>query len=283
MNRVQIEITLGTLFIFVTSFVFLGYAVNEETRMQEAAKAQQARAIEQGAALFEQQCSRCHGTQGTGIPGLCPPLNDRNFFDNRLKEVGWSGGLEDYIVATASSGRLASSRPEMFPGQGTPAMPSFSAQFGGPLRDDQVRNIAAFIMNWEETAAVVELPAAPTGPLAGDDITKALPAGDAAKGEKLTTSLGCAACHMISPSGVGPYWPADGGNAGIGERAAAYLTEDGYTGKAASAEQYLFEAIVAPGAYVVSGYAEGVMPPTYATTLTEADLADIIAYLLTLK
>jgi hypothetical protein len=31
-------------------------------------------------------------------------------------------------------------------------MPAWSEHYGGPLRDDQIQVIAAFIMNWEATA-----------------------------------------------------------------------------------------------------------------------------------
>jgi mono/diheme cytochrome c family protein len=281
MSRVNIQIFLGTLLILATSLIVLVYGLNEQKRMEQTSKAVRARAIEEGAALYEQQCSRCHGTQGTGIPGLCPPLNDRYFFDQRLTEIGWSGTLEDYIVATASSGRLTSTRLETYPGQGTPAMPSFSDQFGGPLREDQVRNIAAFIMNWESTAELVEAPSAPAGPTVGADITKELPEGDAANGEALATSLGCVACHVTTPTG--PAWPPDGDQPGIGERATARIAQTDYSGNAASAEQYLFESIALTNVYIVPGYAEGLMPNNYADTLTDQDMADLIAYLLSVK
>ena len=281
MNRTQLEITLGALFILITSSIILFYGLNEEKRMIEFEEAQKARSIEAGAALFADQCSRCHGTQGTGIPNLCPPLNDRYFFDQRLKDVGWSGTLEDYIVATASSGRLASTRPELYPGEGVPAMPSFSEHYGGPLRDDQIRNIAAYIMNWETTATLVEVAPTPAGPTAGTDITKQLPAGDAANGEALATSLGCTACHITTPTG--PAWLASGSTPGIGARAETTFTQPGYTGTAIDAVQYLFESIVLPNVHLTPGFAEGLMPATYGDTLTEQQLADLIAYLLSLK
>jgi len=281
MSRINLQILLGTIFIFATSVVVLVYGVNEQKRMAEFEVAQQARAIEQGAALFDAQCSRCHGTQGKGIPGLCPPLNDRNFFDTRLQEVNWSGTMEDYIVATASSGRLSSTRPQLFPGQGVPVMPSFSDQYGGPLRQDQIRSIAEYVMNWQETAEVVELPAVPTGPLVGTDITKTLPEGNAQSGEQLATTLGCTACHILAPTG--PAWLAAGDQPGIGTRAEAHLSEPEYTGKATSAEQYLFESITEPNVYITPGFTQGLMPAVYATTLTDQNMADLIAYLLTLK
>jgi mono/diheme cytochrome c family protein len=280
MSRTQLEITLGILMVLITSTLILVYGLGENNRMAEYAKAQNAQAIEVGADLFEQQCSRCHGTQGLGIQGLCPPLNSRDFFDNRLKAVGWSGTQEDYIVATASSGRLASTRPSLYPGAGTPAMPAFSDRFGGPLRDDQIRSIAAFIMNWKDTAQEVAAAPAPTGPVVGTDITQQLPAGNAQAGEALVTTLGCPACHITGPTG--PAWLPQPGQPGIGERAAARITEADYTGSATSPEQYLFESIVEPGKFIVPSFAD-VMPHNYGETLTAQNVADIIAYLLTLK
>jgi mono/diheme cytochrome c family protein len=281
MNRINLQIILGALMVLITSFVVLVYGLNEEERMAETERAQHARAIEQGAVLFEAQCSRCHGTQGLGIPGLCPPLNDRYFFDDRLTDVGWSGSLEDYIVATVSSGRLASTRPQTYPGQGVPAMPAFSEHYGGPLRDDQVRSLAAFILNWEETATEVAVPEVPTGPVVGTDITKELPEGDAAAGEALTVSLGCTACHITTATG--PAWLPSGEIPGIGERAAAEFNLPEYTGNATSAEQYLFESVVDPNIYLAPGFASGLMPQTYGATLTDQNMADLIAYLLSLK
>ena len=281
MRRVQLEIILGIIIALVTSALILLYGFGEEERMAEYKQASQARSIEQGAKLFEDQCSRCHGTQGLGIPGLCPPLNDRYFFDQRLKDVGWSGTQEDYIVATISSGRLVSTRPELFPGQGTPAMPSFSDKYGGPLREDQIRNLAAFVMNWSESATLVAVPTPPSGPVVGTDISKSLPSGDPASGEKLAASLACTACHIAAPTG--PAWLPTADQPGIGTRAASRITQPDYTGKAKTTEQYLFESITTPGAFVVSGFSDGVMPGNYSNQLTDQNMADLIAYLLTLK
>jgi mono/diheme cytochrome c family protein len=281
MSRTQIEISLGIFLILLTSIVTLAWGLQEEERMQEYERGANAQAIEVGASLFETYCSRCHGTQGLGIAGLCPPLNDRYFFDQRLKEVGWSGTLEDYIVATASGGRLASTRPQLYPGAGVPAMPAFGEAYAGPLREDQVRDIAAFILNWSATATEVSPPPTLAGPPVGTDITKTLPEGDAAAGEALTVSLACVACHISAPTG--PAWLATAEQPGIGTRAEARLTQDDYSGNATSAEQYLLESIVLPETYLVAGYPSGVMPNNYSTNLTEQQVADIIAYLLTLK
>jgi mono/diheme cytochrome c family protein/cytochrome c551/c552 len=278
---VQLEISLGILMVLATGTLLIYQGLREQDRMALLEQEQRAQAIEVGADLFDTNCKGCHGPQGEGTPGLCPPLNDKNFFTSRLKEVGWSGSLEDYIVATVSSGRLVSTRPELYPGNGKPAMPAWSDQYGGPLRVDQIRYIAAFIMNWESTAPVRQQLAAPAGPPVGTDITQKLPTGDAAKGQTLATSLGCTGCHVSTTTG--PAWMPSAQQPGIGERANTRFTQSDYTGKATSAEQYLLESIVDPAAYHVPGYEAVQMPPTYGQTITAQDAADLIAYLLTLK
>ena len=280
MARVQTAIILGIITILITAGVILVYGIQEEQRMADYQQVFLGRSIERGAEYFSTYCSRCHGTQGLGIQGLCPPLNDRNFFDRRMKEVGWSGTLREYIIATASSGRAVSTRPQTYPGQGTPAMPSFSDQFGGPLQVSQIVDIANYISNWESTATVVEAPEAPAGPAVGTDITIELPEGNAENGQALSVSLACTACHIDAPTG--PAWLPTADQPGIGDRALTRYTETGYTGQAATPEQYLFESIAAPAVYLVTGF-QNIMPATYATQLTPQDMADIIAYLLTLK
>jgi mono/diheme cytochrome c family protein len=281
MSRIQIEIFLGAVIILLTGIVILVYGFQEEDRMARFDLAQKAQAVEVGAELFEINCSGCHGAQGEGVPGLCPPLNDRYFFDNRVKEMGWSGSMDDYIVSTVSSGRLTSTRPELYAGQGVPAMPAWSDAYGGPLRDDQVRTIAAFIMNWEATAPDREVEVGPAGPPVGTDINVELPDGDAQNGEALATSQGCTGCHISTATG--PAWLPSQGSPGIGDRAAERLTQPDYTGQATSAEQYLLESIVDPNAYVVEGFVENLMPGNYGESLTSQEAADLIAYMSTLK
>ncbi|MBX3063763.1 MAG: cytochrome c [Anaerolineae bacterium] len=81
----------------------------------------------------------------------------------------------------------------------------------------------------------------------------------------------CSSCHPVSSGGfaLGPVM------SGIAERAATRV--EGLT-----AEQYLHQSIVDPAAHVVSGY-RPIMYPGYAKVLSEQDIADVIAYLLTLK
>jgi len=281
MSRAQLEISLGIFLVLATGTLLIYQGLLEEVRMKRFEEIQQAQAIEVGADLFDTNCKGCHGPQGEGTPGLCPPLNDRYFFTDRLKDVGWSGSQEDYIVATVSSGRLVSTRPELYPGNVRPAMPSWSDKFGGPLREDQIRYIAAFIMNWQSNAPDRQQAPVLAGPPVGTDITQQLPAGDAAKGQALGTSQGCVGCHVAG--NTGPAWLATADQPGIGARAATRTSQDGYSGKATTPEQYLLESIVDPAAYKVPGFDVVQMPATYGQALTAQDAADLIAYLLTLK
>lgn len=281
MTRIQIEIFIGTVLVILTGVIILVYGLGEEERMADFERAQAAQAIEVGASLFENNCSGCHGLQGEGVPGLCPPLNDRNFFDSRLDEVQWSGTLEDYIVATVSSGRLTSTRPEQYAGQGIPAMPAWSEAYAGPLRQDQIENIATFVMNWESTAPDRQVAQAPEGPVVGTDITQELPAGDPVNGLDVSTSQGCTACHITTATG--PAWEPTDSVPGIGDRAATRIEQADYTGSATTAEQYLLESIVQTNVYVVEGFVPNLMPATFGDTLSPQDAADLIAYLLTIK
>jgi mono/diheme cytochrome c family protein len=117
-------------------------------------------------------------------------------------------------------------------------------------------------------AATTPPPATPT-PLPADE-----PAGDASVGEIIFhegngSAPACINCHAAEPGpfALGPVMT------GISARAGSRI--EGMT-----AEEYLHQSIVQPGEFVVTGF-RPVMPPTYGENLTEQDIADIIAYLMT--
>jgi mono/diheme cytochrome c family protein len=263
--RSQIEIFLGTVLVFITVGILIFIGFNEENRMAEFEQHQKAQEIEIGADLFEINCRGCHGLRGEGIPGLAPPLNDAHFFTQRLDEVGWQGGLEDYIIATVSTGRQVSTRPDQYPGAGSPAMPTWSDRFGGPLRDDQIEAIATFILNWEATAVgeaeITQLPTLTPSAAASDD--------PVVRGQGVYESAGCGACHTIEGVSVGAVGPALNT---IGTTAADRVA-------GLSAEEYIRQSILDPSAYLVEGY-EDLMLKTFADTLSETQLNDLIAFLL---
>jgi mono/diheme cytochrome c family protein len=273
-------IVLGTLALLGLTGALLYVTLNETNRMATASEAYAARDIETGALEFENRCRPCHGPQGKGTP-LAPALNTADMFNGkRLAAVGFTGTVEDYLKGTISAGRPVPSAGTNYPQR----MPTWGDRFGGPLRDDQIDALVAFIMNWKDRALAeaAATPEVPAGQEVGADIAQTLPAGDAARGKTLAEGpLGCAACHILSA--VGPAWAGDSTTPGIGTRAAARIAESGYGGAAKTPEQYLLESIVNPNAYLVSGFQQGVMPGNFGSRLTPQDAADLIAYLLTFK
>jgi len=263
MTRVQIEIFLGTLLVIITSIFLVGYGLGEEDRMAENAISQEAKAIEAGASLFEINCTGCHGVKGEGIPGLAPPLSDRALFTTRLSDVGWSGSLEDYIIATVSSGRLVSTRPDQYVGGGRPAMPAWSEAFGGPLREDQIRSIAQYILNWEATAleevSLVQI-ATPT-PVANDPISR---------GQVVFQSNICGACHTLGNLSTGTAGP------NLTQLGSVAVTRVGDL----PAEDYIRQSILDPNAYIVEGFNPDIMPKNFNEQLSSKQLDDLGAFLL---
>ncbi|MGE5601848.1 MAG: c-type cytochrome [Nitrososphaerales archaeon] len=101
-------------------------------------------------------------------------------------------------------------------------------------------------------------------------------AGDAKAGETLFASAtigsnpGCKTCHSIDGSKL------------VGPSLQGIATRAGSTVQGESAEQYIRTSITDPNAHVVEGFAQGVMP-SFKTVLSDAQLNDLVAYLMTLK
>lgn len=100
----------------------------------------------------------------------------------------------------------------------------------------------------------------------------ALPAGNAETGKELFTGRGCVACHSLE-AGVRVVGPS---LAGLAERATTTEPE-------LSAAVYLYKSITRPNATVMEGFSAGLMPQNFRETLEPQDLADLIAYMLTLE
>ena len=91
-----------------------------------------------------------------------------------------------------------------------------------------------------------------------------------AQGRQIFVQTGCGGCHALGDANaagqVGPSLD------GIGTRAAT--TVQGQT-----AEEYIHSSIVVPAEHIVTGY-QPIMPGTYGTTLSEAELNTLTQYLL---
>lgn len=104
--------------------------------------------------------------------------------------------------------------------------------------------------------------------------------GNVENGERLfnesiigtASAPGCITCHSLEP-GVVIVGPS---HSDIGTRA-----ETAVPGM--SAEDYLRQSIVEPNAHITEGYTEGVMYQTFGEELTNSQINDLVAFLLTLK
>ncbi len=132
----------------------------------------------------------------------------------------------------------------------------------------------------EPTAeATEEATAEPTAEPTDEPATE--PAGDPVRGEQLYnlptlgaagSAPGCAACHspLEGTVIVGP------SHFGVGTAAASRVP-------GLSAEEYLRQSIIEPNAFIVDGFVADIMYQQFAEQLSEEDIADLVAYLLTLK
>ena len=104
------------------------------------------------------------------------------------------------------------------------------------------------------------------------------PIGNAAEGEKLFqqptigSAPSCSVCHSIEPDQVivGPSL------AGVANRAGSRV-------KGQTAQVYLRTSILDPNAYIVDGFTSGTMYQHYKDALSDQQVNDLVAYLLTLK
>ena len=101
-----------------------------------------------------------------------------------------------------------------------------------------------------------------------DKVNTLLQDADASHGALLVEQVGCTACHREgAANNIAPSY------AEIAARAATRRLP-------MTAAAYIYESIIKPTAYVVEGYNPS-MPQNFAQRLSDQELGDIIAYLLT--
>ncbi len=116
---------LTLLLIAAVGFTWL----NETTRMEHLKAELLLESAERGGDIYFEQCTACHGATGQG--GVGPALNNSRYLESASNLV---------MFETIRAGR---------PGT---IMPAWSQDNGGPLTDEDIRDLVEYIRSWEEDA-----------------------------------------------------------------------------------------------------------------------------------
>jgi mono/diheme cytochrome c family protein len=118
-----------------------------EALVQYTLAASKGKGTEEGGQLFASNCAPCHGQFGQGGPSptrpgdLISPISSADFLKTRDDAT-----LRNIISL----------------GQPDSGMTPFGSAYGGPLTDDQIDSLVAYIRSWEANPPAVSLPEAPT-------------------------------------------------------------------------------------------------------------------------
>jgi cytochrome c oxidase cbb3-type subunit III len=162
-------VAAGLALALVMLLVLGAYWMSDGLRLETAAAALLEERVHRGESLYAEQCAGCHGINGEG--GTAPALKDRMVLKNTPDQVFFS------VIRS---------------GVPNTQMPSWSVDFGGPLTDEEIRDLVALMRSWEPDAPEI------------------LPAGsqpDAEQGALLFSST-CAICHGEDGKGGNPGIPA---------------------------------------------------------------------------
>ena len=99
--------------------------------------------------------------------------------------------------------------------------------------------------------------------------------------DKIFIQSGCTVCHTIP--GIRVAKGREGPKLELGTNARKRLADPDYHGKAQTDWEYVQESILNPGAYIVEGYPDHVMPRWYGQKLTAGAVDKIITYLLKIE
>jgi mono/diheme cytochrome c family protein len=180
-SSTTIQLALGFLTLTLTLIGLMFYTLNEPERIENAQAAQLQNELDEAMTLYAENCSVCHGADGTGI-GSNPPLNNsilRDADSEALKKI-ISRGLYN-----------------------TP-MPAWSKEDGGPLSEYQIEQLVKLIQfgDWDEVQnRIVNLGLAPLIPFTADPDPEILAAlRNSTDGESLARGIvlyanECVACH----------------------------------------------------------------------------------------
>lgn len=262
---------LGAYYTLQTGIPIPVYA---GTTLLDAAKEKQLDAsIERGAHLYANLCFDCHGKRGEGLVGL--PLNKPDFkascgptgedANGKQCKASEDDKVRDLISKTIARGRERP--PPSF------SMPKWAREEGGPLNQEQIRQLTAFIMygNWDRVLQIREEEG-----LALEPIPPKPPAvPDPVQLGQAVAQQTCAVCHSFTKGTNSPN-PAS-------PNLGAYGTEGPFSAELKalkdSGDQNWLKKWVTDAPSIKPGTAM----PKWQGILTEQQIDALVAYLLSLK
>jgi len=127
-------VIMGLVLTLLTVAGFSFYWFGESVRLTHAAEDFAKERVQRGRRIYTEQCVSCHGADGDG--GVGTVLNEKNLLRNTLDDIFFS------VIRS---------------GVPSTQMPAWSVDFGGPLTDEDIKDVVAFIRAWEPTAPEIEL------------------------------------------------------------------------------------------------------------------------------
>lgn len=135
---------VGALMLFLLVIAFPLYKAVESARRADALRSQDAALVRSGRQLWGLNCASCHGVTGQGVDA--PALDSQEFFQ----------GTTDQQIAGIIRGGVPGTE-----------MPAWWNEYGGPLTDQQIEEVVAYIRSWEKNAPTCPDWRTPSCPVAG--------------------------------------------------------------------------------------------------------------------
>ncbi len=203
------KVVLGGLMLFavfalVGAYLFTLLVVRADAssgtwRDRVAEEHQAEAAITRGRNLYANLCFDCHGKEGKGDVGVGLPLNKPDFkYDSIKNDPAKLAAVDSLLDLTIHRGRLKPP-PSI-------SMPAWGPQDGGPLNDEQIRQLITFIerapdKEWADIVTVrrelgfSDVPNPPQSTATG---------GDPVSLGKQIAQGSCSTCHSFTPGTNSP-------------------------------------------------------------------------------
>lgn len=199
------NLAFSALFLLASAILTFYIWITEKEAIAVRNERIEGQKLVKGAFDFESNCARCHGMTGEGISGtrinfLYVKHEDGTEEGTLIEEGRWYGTdqvkekygtLRNYIEATMSSG-LRNTQ-----------MLAWSQDYGGPLRRDQIHNIATYVMSWQ--GKIPEGAQKDALAYQAQEIAKAMEGTDPLEVGEAVYQSTCSSCHNLnSTTKVGP-------------------------------------------------------------------------------